>query len=131
MRNLFPFPGSLYTMLSNHKHYLVIICKLKIIPRSIHNIHTLQLLGWLEEKLPASGKLLSPEVTGIIAPLYSALEDRSGDVRKKAQVVLPLFMAHVSYDTMLKQTGKLKVCVCVCVQLWFLICSIMVMQLVL
>ena len=53
-------------------------------------------------------------MTGIIAPLYSALEDRSGDVRKKAQVVLPLFMAHVSYDTMLKQTGKLKVCVCMC-----------------
>ena len=75
----------------------------------------IQLLGWLEEKLPTSGRLPSPEVTTIIAPLYSSLEDRSGDVRKKAQVVLPLFMAHVSYDTMLKHTGKLKVCVCVCV----------------
>ena len=69
----------------------------------------IQLLGWLEEKLPTCGKLPSPEVTTIIGPLYSTLEDRSGDVRKKAQVVLPLFMAHVSYDTMLKHAGKLKV----------------------
>lgn len=66
------------------------------------------MLGWLEEKLPDAGKL-PPEVSAIIPPLFSCLEDRSGDVRKKGQAVLPLFMAKVGYDTMLKHTGKLKV----------------------
>lgn len=65
-------------------------------------------MGWLEEKLPDAGKL-PPEVSAIIPPLFSCLEDRSGDVRKKGQAVLPLFMAKVGYDTMLKHTGKLKV----------------------
>ena len=74
----------------------------------MYALHTPQLLGWLEEKLPDAGKL-PPEVSAIIPPLFSCLEDRSGDVRKKGQAVLPLFMAKVGYDTMLKHTGKLKV----------------------
>ena len=75
---------------------------------NLYVLHTPQLLGWLEEKLPGAGKL-PPEVSAIIPPLFSCLEDRSGDVRKKGQAVLPLFMAKVGYDTMLKHTGKLKV----------------------
>jgi len=69
---------------------------------------TPQLLGWLEEKLPSAGKL-PPEMSAIIAPLYSCLEDRNGEVRKKSQAVVPLFMAKVGYEAMLKHAGKLKV----------------------
>ena len=68
-----------------------------------------QLLGWLEEKLPAISKLPS-EVQSLVPPLFACLEDRRADVvRKKAQVVLPLLMVPVGYDVMLKHTGKLKV----------------------
>ena len=44
-----------------------------------------------------------------MAPLYSCLEDRSGDVRKKAQAVVPVMMQHVGWDAMSKQANKLKV----------------------
>ena len=67
-----------------------------------------QLLGWLEEKLPGSGKLPA-EVQSLIPPLFVCLEDRSADVRKKAQGVVPVLMALVGYDAMLHHTGKLKV----------------------
>lgn len=66
------------------------------------------MLGWLEEKLPAE-KNLPKELVAIVAPLYSCLEDRSGDVRKKAQSVVPLMMQHVGWDAMSKQANKLKV----------------------
>ncbi|KXJ05818.1 Cytoskeleton-associated protein 5 [Exaiptasia diaphana] len=65
-------------------------------------------LGWLEEKLPQEKNLPSSLVT-IVPPLYSCLEDRSGDVRKKAQAVVPCMMAHLGFDTMNKQANKLKV----------------------
>ena len=41
--------------------------------------------------------------------LFICLEDRNGDVRKKAQDALPTFMMHLGYEKMLKATGKLKV----------------------
>ncbi|XP_016118630.1 cytoskeleton-associated protein 5-like [Sinocyclocheilus grahami] len=40
--------------------------------------------------------------------LYTCLEDRSGDVRKKAQDALPSFMMHLGYEKMIKAAGKLK-----------------------
>ena len=67
-----------------------------------------QLLGWLEERLPNESKLPT-EINNIVQPVYGCLEDRSSDVRKKAQSVLPLLMVPVGYDVMLKHTGKLKV----------------------
>lgn len=67
-----------------------------------------QVLGWLEEKLPAE-KNLPSTLVAIVAPLYSCLEDRSGDVRKKAQAVVPVMMQHVGWDAMSKQANKLKV----------------------
>ena len=69
--------------------------------------HT-QLFTWLAEKLPTAGRL-PLEFSAIVPHLFSCLEDRSSDVRKKAQVALPLVMAKVGYDTMLKHTDKLKV----------------------
>lgn len=44
-----------------------------------------------------------------IPHLYTCLEDRSGDVRKKAQDALPMFMMHLGYEKMSKATSKLKV----------------------
>lgn len=68
----------------------------------------LQVLGWLAEKLPtlraAPGDLML-----CVPQLYACLEDRNGDVRKKAQDALPTFMMHLGYDKMNKATGKLKV----------------------
>lgn len=66
------------------------------------------MLSWLEERLP-SEKNLPSTLVAVVAPLYSCLEDRSGDVRKKAQAVVPLMMQHVGWDTMCKQASKLKV----------------------
>ena len=81
---------------------------LEVVYDNYCSIFPTQLLGWIEEKLPAAGKLLS-ELNAIVPPLLSCLEDRSGEVRKKAQVVVPLVMAKVGYDVMAKQAGKLKV----------------------
>lgn len=69
---------------------------------------SLQLLGWLAEKLP--GLRTAPADLMLCVPqLYACLEDRNGDVRKKAQDALPMFMMHLGYDKMCKATGKLKV----------------------
>ncbi|KAJ7391009.1 hypothetical protein OS493_021029 [Desmophyllum pertusum] len=70
------------------------------------NLRT-EVLGWLEEKLPAE-KNLPSSLVAIVAPLYSCLEDRSVDVRKKGQAVVPLMMQHVGWDAMSKQANKLK-----------------------
>ena len=66
------------------------------------------MFGWLEEKLPTQKKVPA-EVNLIIPILYACLESRSADVRKKAQGALPAFMNLVGWDTMVKQTSKLKV----------------------
>ena len=63
---------------------------------------------WLSEKLPEAGKLPS-ELSLVVAPVFASLEDRSPDVRKAAQLVLPPLTQHIGYDTMIKQAGKLKV----------------------
>lgn len=44
-----------------------------------------------------------------IPHLYSNLEDRNADVRKNAQEAVLGFMIHLSYESMVKQTEKLKV----------------------
>ncbi|XP_047135598.1 cytoskeleton-associated protein 5 isoform X1 [Hydra vulgaris] len=64
------------------------------------------LLSWLEKKLP-NEKKLPAEFKDSIFPLYVCLEDRNPDVRKAAQAVVPLFMAHVGFDAMCKATAKL------------------------
>lgn len=70
------------------------------------NLRT-DLLGWLEEKLPSCSKLPT-ETQTLVNPLFICLEDRSAEVRKKAQALIPLLMVHVGYDFMLKVSGKLK-----------------------
>ncbi|KAI1889583.1 hypothetical protein AGOR_G00164410 [Albula goreensis] len=66
-----------------------------------------ELLGWLAEKLPAL-RTASPDLMFCVPYLYACLEDRNGDVRKKSQDALPMFMMHLGYEKMCKATGKLK-----------------------
>lgn len=66
-----------------------------------------ELLGWLAEKLPTL-RSTPADLILCVPHLYSCLEDRNGDVRKKAQDALPFFMMHLGYEKMAKATGKLK-----------------------
>lgn len=67
-----------------------------------------QLLGWLSEKLP-SHKQLPSEFKLCIPHLLSCLEDRNGDVRKKAQDAVVPFMIHTGYESVFRACSKLKV----------------------
>ncbi|KAM3919905.1 cytoskeleton-associated protein 5 isoform 1-T1 [Leptodactylus fuscus] len=66
-----------------------------------------ELLGWLAEKLPSLRSVPS-DLQLCVPYLYGCLEDRNGDVRKKAQEALPVFMMHIGFEKMSKATGKLK-----------------------
>uniref|UniRef100_A0A8B9HZE3 Cytoskeleton associated protein 5 n=1 Tax=Astyanax mexicanus TaxID=7994 RepID=A0A8B9HZE3_ASTMX len=66
-----------------------------------------ELLGWLSERLP-NMRTVPADLMLFIPHLYACLEDRNGDVRKKAQDALPTFMMHLGYDKMNKATSKLK-----------------------
>uniref|UniRef100_A0A671MZQ1 Cytoskeleton-associated protein 5-like n=1 Tax=Sinocyclocheilus anshuiensis TaxID=1608454 RepID=A0A671MZQ1_9TELE len=67
-----------------------------------------ELLGWLAEKLPTL-RTVPTDLMLCVPHLYTCLEDRSGDVRRKAQDALPSFMMHLGYEKMIKAAGKLKV----------------------
>uniref|UniRef100_A0A669PJM0 Cytoskeleton associated protein 5 n=1 Tax=Phasianus colchicus TaxID=9054 RepID=A0A669PJM0_PHACC len=66
-----------------------------------------ELLGWLADKLPTLRSVPS-DLLLCVPHLYSCLEDRNGDVRKKAQDALPFFMMHLGFEKMAKATSKLK-----------------------
>lgn len=68
----------------------------------------MQVLAWLAEKLPGL-RTVPADLMLCVPQLYACLEDRNGEVRKKAQDALPMFMMHLGYDKMSKATGKLKV----------------------
>ncbi|XP_032436961.1 cytoskeleton-associated protein 5 isoform X3 [Xiphophorus hellerii] len=66
-----------------------------------------EVLGWLAEKLPTL-RSVPGDLMVCVPQLFTCLEDRNADVRKKAQDALPAFMMHLGYDKMNKATGKLK-----------------------
>ncbi|CAL8357879.1 unnamed protein product [Lota lota] len=66
-----------------------------------------ELLGWLAEKLP-NMRTVPGDLMLCLPQLFACLEDRNGDVRKKAQDALPVFMMHLGFDKMTKAAGKLK-----------------------
>lgn len=68
-----------------------------------------QLLGWLSERLPNHKQLPKDELKLCIPYVFVCLEDRNGEVRKKAQEALVPFMIHTGYDAFFKATSKLKV----------------------
>ncbi|KAJ8281337.1 hypothetical protein GJAV_G00066360 [Gymnothorax javanicus] len=66
-----------------------------------------EILGWLAEKLPTL-RSAPQDLMYCIPYLYTCLEDRNGEVRKKAQDALPTFMMHLGFEKMVKATAKLK-----------------------
>ncbi|XP_071485290.1 cytoskeleton-associated protein 5-like [Diadema antillarum] len=66
-----------------------------------------EIFGWLETKM-GKYRSLPADLAQCTPHLFAGLEDRSADVRKNATAVLPLFMMHLSYEKMVKMTGKLK-----------------------
>lgn len=81
-----------------------------LLPNMLMEFFT-QMLGWLAEKLPTM-RTVPGDLMLCVPQLYACLEDRNGDVRKKAQDALPTFMMHLGYEKMTKATGKLKVLNC-------------------
>lgn len=69
-----------------------------------------ELFGWLAERLGASDAKGVPvaELASCLPHLYQCLEDRSGEVRKKAQDLLLPCMLHLGYESMARATSKLK-----------------------
>ncbi|XP_014225605.1 protein mini spindles isoform X1 [Trichogramma pretiosum] len=65
---------------------------------------------WLSEKLGGIPPKQIPkeELMVCIPVLYNNLEDRNSDVRKNAQEAVLGFMLHLSYESMVRQTEKLK-----------------------
>ncbi|XP_064635641.1 cytoskeleton-associated protein 5-like isoform X2 [Lineus longissimus] len=70
------------------------------------NLRT-ELLGWLAEKLP-NAKKLPADLKDCVPLIFACLEDRNGDVRKKAQEALMPFMIHTGWEHMGRAAGKLK-----------------------
>ncbi|KAG7257363.1 hypothetical protein CRUP_022799 [Coryphaenoides rupestris] len=66
-----------------------------------------ELLGWLTERL-ATLRAVPSDLALCLPPLYSCLEDRNAEVRKRALDALPIFMTHLGFDKMNKAAGKLK-----------------------
>ncbi|RDD44949.1 Cytoskeleton-associated protein 5 [Trichoplax sp. H2] len=67
-----------------------------------------EILGWLEQKLSNAEGIPTADVTSLVLPLFSCLEDRNADVRKKGQALIPVIIKHIGYDATVKLTGKLK-----------------------
>ncbi|KAF5301408.1 hypothetical protein FQA39_LY02137 [Lamprigera yunnana] len=67
-----------------------------------------ELWMWLAEKLPKIKSVPREELMACVPHLYTNLEDRNADVRKNAQEAVLGLMIHLSYETMNKQTEKLK-----------------------
>jgi len=61
------------------------------------------LLEWCQQNDPAA-----VDLTPVMRPLLSCVEDRNADVRKNASTLLPLVVASVGVDFALEQTSGLK-----------------------
>lgn len=66
-----------------------------------------ELFGWLAERLGAGGVPVA-ELASCLPQLYQCLEDRSGEVRKRAQDLLLPCMLHLGYESMARATSRLK-----------------------
>lgn len=66
------------------------------------------LLGWLSDWFKSQEGAPVPDLSTWTGSILSALDDRSGDVRKAAQGMLPYLIAGAGYDYVMKQTDSLK-----------------------
>ncbi|VEN60708.1 unnamed protein product, partial [Callosobruchus maculatus] len=69
-----------------------------------------ELWNWLAENLPKVTPKTVPkeEIVSLVPHLYNNLEDRNAEVRKNAQEAILGVMIHLGYESMVKQTEKLK-----------------------
>ncbi|XP_077499940.1 cytoskeleton-associated protein 5-like isoform X2 [Amblyomma americanum] len=69
-----------------------------------------ELFGWLAERLGPSDARGVPgaQLASCLPHVYQSLEDRSAEVRKKAQDLLLPCMLHLGYESMARATSKLK-----------------------
>ncbi|KAF8326346.1 armadillo-type protein [Cantharellus anzutake] len=66
------------------------------------------LLGWLTEWLKEYPATSTIDMSNWVSPVLAALEDRSPDVRKSAQALLPSVIIHVGVGKVLEKTNTLK-----------------------
>ncbi|KZS89887.1 microtubule associated protein [Sistotremastrum niveocremeum HHB9708] len=65
-------------------------------------------LSWLGEYFKTKPPTSSLDLSPFSGPIVMCLDDRSADVRKAAQGVLPIVVAHVGYEKVLHETNSLK-----------------------
>jgi cytoskeleton-associated protein 5 len=66
------------------------------------------LLGWIADWFKGNPPTTATDLSDLSTPTVMCLEDRSPDVRKAAQVVLPFLIQNVGYDAIVKETDPLK-----------------------
>ena len=66
------------------------------------------LLGWISDWFKEHPPTLSNNLSDFSAPTVLCLDDRSADVRKAAQALLPYLIQNVGYDALVKETNPLK-----------------------
>ena len=67
-----------------------------------------ELLSWLSEWFKDHPASPSMDLSPLAGPVVACLDDKSGDVRKGGQTVLPFLMPSVGYDALVKETNNLK-----------------------
>ncbi|BEJ15612.1 hypothetical protein CspHIS471_0502170 [Cutaneotrichosporon sp. HIS471] len=65
-------------------------------------------LGWIAERLTAEAPGRGADLACLAAPVISCLEDRNGEVRKAAGIVLPFVVANAGFDFVMDRTSGLK-----------------------
>ncbi|KAL4248146.1 CLASP family protein [Abortiporus biennis] len=66
------------------------------------------LLNWMADWFKTHEPTPNLDLTNWAGPIVSSLDDRSGDVRKGAQAILPTLVACAGYDYVMQQTSSLK-----------------------
>ncbi|KAK4685920.1 cytoskeleton-associated protein 5, partial [Tremellales sp. Uapishka_1] len=65
-------------------------------------------LGWVADRLKEDPPSASADLQPLAGPVVNCLEDRNGDVRKGASLLLPFVVQNAGVDYVLEQTSKLK-----------------------
>ncbi|SGZ22076.1 BQ5605_C022g09426 [Microbotryum silenes-dioicae] len=66
------------------------------------------LLAWLEPRFQDEDVVATLELRDLAGPVIACLEDKTAEVRRSAQALLPGIISRVGYQTVLDRTGKLK-----------------------
>lgn len=65
-------------------------------------------LTWLAERLTSDPPGKGSDMTSLAGPIIHCLEDRNGDVRKGAGIILPFVVQHAGYEYVMDQASSLK-----------------------